>query len=507
MDVGASSGADRACRATVGHSAAVRSPLDGPFHARAWDEVRDPDGVLRPHYAEVMDALESAGLEALAAEVARGVERHGITHGVDERARHYRLDAVPFVFTAPEWERLAAGVAQRVRALDLFVRDFYGARESVRAGIVPEGLLEASSYFEPDMLDVPEQAVHIGVAGPDVVRDEDGSFVVLEDNVRSPTLMQYALAARRLVGERLEVARSPRPVAEPLRELALWALRSAVPDVDDPFVALLSDGRESGGAWELHSLGAHLGIPVVHLEDLRLDRKRLVLREGGRPVDVLWRRTGTDCARAEDGALTHVGELLLRPLRAGAVRVVNAFGTGVADDKRTYPYVEEMVRFFLREEPMIRSVPTYDPSDPELRAEALERLDELVVKPRAGSGGVGVVIGPIATREELREARRSLERDPDSFLVQRAVPFSTHPTWIDGELRPRHLDVRPFAFSDGTEVRVMPGGISRWPMGEGALITNSIQGGGAKDVWVLPDPEDRPGRAAAAIFDSKGERP
>ncbi len=457
------------------------------FHARAWDEVREPGGALRPHYSEVMEALERAGPAALAREVARGVQSGDITHGAGEDAHHYRLDAVPRVFTASEWEGLAAGVAQRVRALDLFVRDFYGTRESVRAGIVPEALVEASAFYEPDMRDVPQPAVRVGVAGPDVVRDEDGSFVVLEDNVRTPSLMAYALAARRLVGERLDVARAPRPIAEPLRELALWTLRSAAPELEGPSLALLGDGPDSDVRWELRALGGDLGIPLVEPEELRVEGDRLVTRAGGRPVDVLWRRTNAECLRCEDGTLAPLGELLLPPLRAGTVRVVNAPGTGVADDKRTYPYVEELIRFFLGEEPLIRSVPTYDLADPERREQALERLDEMVVKPRGGAGGFGVVIGPIATPEELRDARRALERDPEAFLVQRAVPFSTHPTWVDGELRPRHLDVRPFAFSDGEEVRVLPGGIARWPLGDGALVTNSIQGGGAKDVWVLPD--------------------
>jgi uncharacterized circularly permuted ATP-grasp superfamily protein len=465
------------------------------FHDRAWDEVWDPDGAVRPHYAEVLEALGRADVAELAREVARGVEEADITLGLGEEARHYRYDAVPRVFTAEEWDGIAAGVAQRVRALDLFVRDFYGPREAVRAGVVPEELVEASSFYEPDMRDVPAPAVRIGVAGPDVVRDEDGSFVVLEDNTRTPSLMGYALAARRLVGERLDVARSPQPIAAPLAALTHWALRAAAPDLEEPSLVLLGDGRRSEMLWELHALGSHLGIRVVEPEDLRRDGDRLVIRDGALPVDVLWRRTNADSVRDEGGELTHVGELLLPSLRAGTARVVNAFGTGIADDKRTYPYVEDLIRFFLGEEPRIRSVPTYDPVDPEGRADVLERLHELVVKPRGGAGGFGVVIGPIATRDELEEVRRALERDPERYLVQSAVPFSTHPTWVDGELRPRHGDVRAFAFSDGKEVRVLPGGISRWPIGEGALVTNSIQGGGAKDVWVLPSPGlDTPSR-------------
>ena len=460
--------------------------LGSSFRARAWDEAFEDDGAPRAHYGEALAALEHAGPAGFARDVTAGVERDDITHGEGDDEHHYLVDAGPRVLTAAEWEELAAAVAQRVRALDLFVADVYGARTSIEAGVVPAEVIEGSSFWEPDMLEVPAPAVRIAVAGPDVVRDEDGVFVVLEDNVRTPTLMAYALAARRLVGDRLDVARAPRPIAEPLAELALWALRGAAPELEDPALALLSDGRKSGVRWELDMLGAHLGIPVVEPYELRLAGDRLVRREGGEPVDVLWRRTSAECARWEDGRPTELGELLLPALRAGTLRMVNAFGTGVADDKRTYPYVEELVRFFLGEEPLIRSVPTWDATDPGQREQILDRLPELVVKPRGGSGGFGVVIGPVATPEQLGEARRAIEEEPEGFLVQTAIPFSHHPTFLDGELRPRHVDVRPFAFSDGSEVRLLPGGISRWPLREDALVTNSIQGGGAKDVWVLP---------------------
>jgi carboxylate-amine ligase len=213
---------------------------------------------------------------------------------------------------------------------------------------------------------------------------------------------------------------------------------------------------------------------------------RLVLRDGGRPIQVVYRRTDEDRLRDPDGQLTAMGELLLEPLRAGTLAVVNGFGTGVADDKRVYPYVDAMISFYLGEEPILPSIVTYDLAQDQARDEALERLDELVLKPRDGHGGRGVLIGPHAGADELREAAQTVRADPEGWCAQEVVRLSTHPTVIDGRLVPRHVDLRPFLFYDGTTARALPGGLTRVALERGSMIVNSSRNGGGKDTWVLP---------------------
>ncbi|MEY2517537.1 MAG: hypothetical protein QOJ89_4895 [bacterium] len=442
----------------------------------AVDEAFDADGAVRPAYAAVLFALEAAQPAAVAEAIAAGVKRDGVVHGAGDGAHPLAVDAVPRVFAAGEWARLADGLEQRVRALEAFVADAFGAREAFAAGVVPRDLLERCPWFEDDVAALVQRGPRIGVAGPDIVRDADGELVVLEDNVRTPTLMAFAVAARGLVQPALSRTDMPRPRAfeSALREALLEMAGGGS-------VAIL--GREPGNIvwWELEQLSQLTGWPLVAIDDLAERDGRVVLRAGGSPVDVVWRRTNEDRLRRDDGQLTELGSILLEPLRRGAVRVVNAFGTGVADDKRTYVYVERLVRFYLGEEPRLRSVRAWDLADEKQRAEALERLDELVFKPRDGAGGEGIVLGGQASCDELSKLRAEVEADPGAWIAQEPVALSTHPTVVDGRLQPRHVDLRPFVVGG----RVLPGGISRFARDEGELVVNCAQGGGGKDVWVL----------------------
>ena len=439
------------------------------------DEAFEPGGAVRAEYAAVLDALREKGPAAAAGEIASGAARDGVVHGAGDDAHELAIDAVPRVFSAEEWSRLAAGVEQRVRALEAFVRDAFGPREAFRAGVVPGDLLDRCPWFEPDVRSLPDSgARRIAVAGPDIVRNERGELVALEDNVRTPTLMAFAVAARRLVEQGLPGAPRPRPLDT--------ALRDALLDVGGEGAVVIL-GREPGNIvwWELEQLSGLTGWPLVGIDDVAQRGERLVLRADGAPVDVIWRRTNEDRLRGDDGRPTPLGRLLLEPLRAGTVRVMNAFGTGVADDKRTYPYVEALVRFFCGEEPLLRSIPTWDLSVAEPRAEALARFDELVFKPRDGAGGDGIVLAPQASRDEVAQLRAKIERDPTGWIAQEPVVLSTHPTVIDGRLEPRHVDLRPFVIGG----RAIPGGLSRFAQGAGELVVNCAQGGGGKDVWVL----------------------
>jgi carboxylate-amine ligase len=415
--------------------------------------------------------------------VRAAAERLGVVHEQGLAQRPYPVDPVPRVVPAAEWDALAAGIAQRVRALEAFVADAHGAREAVRAGVVPADVVDTNRYaLTRHGLVLPPPRVWIGLAGPDVVRGADGRFVVLEDNVRTPTMLAYALAAREAVEPLLDVRPGPRPLREPAREALRRMLRAAAGS-DDAVVALLDDGGRPAVRWEIARLGELVDAPTVRPEDLRARGDALHLPDGRR-VDLLWRRTSEERLHDDAGRVNALGELLLRPLRAGTVAVVNAFGTGVADDKRTYPYVEDLVRFFEGSEPLLPSVPSYDLGDPAQRAAALPRLAELVVKPRSGSGGYGVLVGPRATCEQLADARRAVEAEPAEWIAQEPVAISTHPTVVDGELVPRHVDLRPFAVHDGERVTVLPGGLTRVALRAGDLVVNTSQGGGGKDTWV-----------------------
>jgi carboxylate-amine ligase len=299
--------------------------------------------------------------------------------------------------------------------------------------------------------------------------------------------MAYLLAARRAVKAHVDDSEPRRQVRASLAHLLGGVLAAARPCPDsDAAVVVLSDGPGNSAYFEHRVLADLAGVPLVGPDDLHRQGGRLLLRDGDRPVQVVYRRTDEDRLRAPDGQLTAMGELLLAPQQAGSLVVINGFGTGVADDKRIYPYVDEMVRFYLDEEPHLPSVFTYDLADPIDRAEALDRLDELVLKPRDGHGGRGVVIGPRASAEELRAGADAVRADPDAWAAQETVLLSTHPTVIDGRLVPRHVDLRPFAFFDGDRTVALPGGLTRVALDEGSLIVNSSRRGGGKDTWVLP---------------------
>jgi uncharacterized circularly permuted ATP-grasp superfamily protein len=448
-----------------------------------FDEAHEAGGAVRGHYARLLDALDGADLLALRERAQEHVDGQGACFGPDQ----FRIDPVPRLFTAPAWDRLAAGLEQRVRALNAYVADAYGERRIVAAGVVPEHVIEEAEGYEPELRGrLPAAAAPIAIAGLDIVCDEDGTLRVLEDNCRTPSGFCYAAATRRAVLSALAPNGSgPRELYGPLRELIRGALRAAAPaGTGDPHVVVLSAGPGTATAWEHEQIAELAGAQLVTTDDLHLHDGRLFAAE--RPVDVVYRRTDADTLRDDDGELTRVAQLLVEPWLDGRLGLVNAFGAGVADDKLAHAYVGDMIGFYLGEEPLLAAVPTLDLGRPETVAEVLDDLRAYVIKPRGGSGGRGVVVCAHARDSTLEEVRQALGREPGNYVAQRTVALSCHPTVSDeGRLEARHVDLRPFIFSGTGWTRAMPGGLTRVALEPGTLVVNSSQHGGGKDTWVL----------------------
>jgi uncharacterized circularly permuted ATP-grasp superfamily protein len=451
-------------------------------------EAETAHGAPRDAYGRLLAAFATADLEAISGSVEDSLAAGGVVFGAERTP--FKVDPVPRLITREDWEPLAAGLCQRTLALDRFVCDVYGRQRIVREGVLPASVVRSAEYFEPLL----QQAVHedrrwITIAGLDLVRCPDGAFRVLEDNVRTPSGLAYALAAREAVARHVPGGGlEPEPL-EPSFDLLAEALRAAAPaGVDEPVVAVLTDGPGNTAYYDHRALAELLDLPLVRPIDLRLRDGHLFARtdDGELRLDVVYRRTDEDRLIDPRGGITRIAELLLEPWAAGKLGLVNCFGTGVADDKLIHAHVEDMVRFYLDEEPLIESIPTWDLSRPGALNRALERLDELVVKPRAGHGGVGVVIGSRAAGAELDRVAAALKANPSEHIVQETVPLSVHPTVCDGRLEPRHVDLRPFVFlGAGTEAHALPGGLTRVAFDEGEMVVNSSRNGGAKDTWVV----------------------
>jgi uncharacterized circularly permuted ATP-grasp superfamily protein len=462
-----------------------------PLDSGHFDEAFAKTGTARPPYATVMDALARQDLVGLRERVRSNIEEIGLSFGSGEPMT---VDPVPRVIDAVEWEALEAGLLQRARALNAFILDAYGDQRIFEEGIVPRRLLETSQGYEPRMRGLLDPAVPPAtVAGMDLIRDTAGELLVLEDNLRMPSGATYAIAVREAVGPELGPAtkglRRPHGYVERLGA----AIRAAAPgrQAAEPVAAILSDGPESGAYYEHERLGRELSLPIVTPAQLSQARGRLHAQIGRERVqlDVVYRRLDEDRLTDRGGSLTPLGTLLAPALESGRLHSVNAIGTGLADDKLAHAYVEDMVRFYLGEEPRLRSVPSYDLSDPAAREEVVSRLDELVVKPRDGFGGHGVTIMPRASEGERRKVIGLVRRRPERFVAQELVPLSTHPTVVGAGIAPRRVDLRPYVLSPATgEPSVMQGGLTRYAKEAEEMVVNSSQGGGSKDTWVLgPD--------------------
>lgn len=466
--------------------------------AVVFDEMLDA-GVPRASHRALWATLGTLGPEGLAERARQRdayLDRHGITFTLGERERPLPLDLVPRLISANEWASIEGGVAQRLRALEAFLADVYGPMNVLRDGIVPRGLVTSSTHFHRQAWGItPPNGVRIHVSGIDLIRDEQGEFRVLEDNLRNPSGVSYVLENRRTLAHVLPevfAQHRVRPVSE-YPERLHEALRAASPErVSNPTVVVLTPGVHNSAHYEHAFLARHMGVELVEGRDLYCRDGRVWMRTtaGPRAVDVIYRRIDDaylDPLHLQPDSVLGVPGLL-NVARQGHVTIANAVGNGVADDKALYPYVPELIRYYLGEEPLLPNVDTYDLTDVDQRRHVFAHIDRMVVKPADASGGYGLLMGPSASDAEKQATMAAVDVDPRGWIAQPVVNFSTCPTVVgDGQLSSRHVDLRPFAVNDGSRIYVVPGGLSRVALPEGSLVVNSSQGGGSKDTWVVED--------------------
>ncbi|MCB1959059.1 MAG: circularly permuted type 2 ATP-grasp protein [Rhodocyclaceae bacterium] len=459
------------------------------------------DGGLRAHYADFAKWLQETSSERIdrkRAEADIAFHRVGITFAVyGEDAGKERLipfDIVPRIIPAAEWADMAAGLRQRIKALNAFLHDIYHDQEILAAGRIPAEQVLGNRQYRPEMrgVDVPGN-IYAHIAGVDIVRAGEGELYVLEDNLRVPSGVSYMIEDRKMMMRLFPELFARHKVAPVLHypDLLLDSLRTAAPvGIEDPTVVVLTPGAFNSAYFEHTYLAQQMGVELVEGRDLFVRDNTVWMRttQGDARVDVIYRRIDDDfldpLAFRKDSMLGVPG--LLSAYKAGRVTLANAIGTGVADDKSIYPYVPEMIRFYLGEEPILNNVPTYMCRKPEDLDYVLAHLDELVVKEVHGAGGYGMLVGPAASKAEVERFRQHLIAEPDKYIAQPTLALSNCPTFVESGLAPRHIDLRPFILS-GDEVRMVPGGLTRVALREGSLVVNSSQGGGTKDTWVLEE--------------------
>jgi uncharacterized circularly permuted ATP-grasp superfamily protein len=473
--------------------------------AAAWDEMFEQPGQPRHAYQALLTALQPLDpgeLRYRADQMARVFTDRGVTFDHAGEERPFPLDLIPRIIDATEWDHISRGVRQRVLAHEAFLADVYGSGQVFADGVLPRQVVLTSQNFRREAAGlIPPDGVRVHVAGIDLVRDEQGRFRVLEDNLRTPSGVSYVVENRLAMTRTfpaLFAEQHVNPVDEyPARLLA--ALRAAAPaHAADPVVVLLTPGVHNAAYFEHTLLARLMGVELVEGRDLVCTDNKVFVHttQGSLPVDVIYRRVDDEYLDPlhfrPDSVIGCPG--LLNAARAGNVTIANAVGNGVADDKLLYTYVPDLIRYYLGEAPILPNVESYRLDDPEALDWVLDRLDQLVLKPVDGAGGQGIVIGPRADERALAVLRAEVAAQPRNWMAQRPVVLSTSPVLIGECLAPRHIDLRPFAVNNGNRVWVLPGGLTRVALGEGDLVVNSSQGGGSKDTWVLA----RSGRRGAA---------
>ncbi|WP_394777678.1 circularly permuted type 2 ATP-grasp protein [Undibacterium sp.] len=468
------------------------------MHADGSDTASSTD-TIREHYREFDAWLKRQPADTIArkrAEADLMFRRVGITFAVyGDDAGTERLipfDIIPRIIHAEEWTTLRAGLVQRVQALNMFIHDIYHDQNIIKAKIIPAEQIYKNAQYRPEMQGISVASdIYAHIAGVDIVRAGAGEFYVLEDNLRVPSGVSYMLEDRKMMMRLFPelFARNKIAPVDHYPDMLLDNLRSVAPmGVTDPVIVVMTPGMYNSAYFEHAFLAQQMGVELVEGQDLFVNDNAVYMRttRGPKRVDVIYRRIDDDfmdpLAFRPDSSLGVPG--LLSVYRAGRVTLANAIGTGVADDKSIYPFVPDMIKFYLSEEPILNNVPTYQCRKKEDLAYTLANLPDLVVKEVHGAGGYGMLVGPASTKAQIEDFRQRLLAKPDGYIAQPTLALSSCPTYVDSGIAPRHIDLRPFVLS-GKTVSMVPGGLTRVALQEGSLVVNSSQGGGTKDTWIL----------------------
>ncbi len=473
-----------------------------PPRSAAYHEFYRDDFRPRDHYLPMWDHIQHTGqnlLDAKSREAHLTLHTDGVIFTVYSNQeegieRVWPFDILPRIITAGEWRVLEAGLKQRIRALNLFLKDIYHGQRILKDGVVPPELIYRGKDFRGEIMDIDApHDIYTHISGVDLIRDEDGNYLVLEDNLRTPSGVSYMIenriVERRILPEFFARYRVRR--VEHYPALLLAALRHLSPrGEEDACIVVLTPGIFNSAYFEHTFLAKEMGVELAEGRDLVCKNDKVYLKTtlGLRQVDVIYRRVDDDfldpLVFRSDSTLGVAG--VINAWRAGNVALVNAPGSGIADDKAVYAYVPEIIRYYLGEAPILSNVPTFQMTDGQDRAYVLDNLETMVVKAVAESGGYGMLMGPTSTAAQRNEFVRKIEEDPRNYIAQPVVQLSRHICYLEGELESRHLDLRPFIIY-GEDIEVVPGGLTRVAMTKGSLVVNSSQGGGSKDTWVLAD--------------------
>ncbi|WP_269522909.1 circularly permuted type 2 ATP-grasp protein [Coraliomargarita parva] len=464
-----------------------------------FDEMFEPDGSVRLHYRAILERMQGMNPEQYDQKrqaVDLSFLRQGITFTVysdDEGTEKiFPFDLMPRIIPNTEWVALERGLTQRVQALNMFLKDIYNEQRIIKEGIIPASYILSGKHFRREFMgiSVPHD-IYVHICGTDLIRDDKGNYLVLEDNARSPSGVSYLLENRQAM-KRAFPNFFPRAGVRPVEnysEELLKTLQFVAPHgKENPVCVLLTPGHFNSAYFEHCFLARQMGIEIVEGSDLVVRDFKVYMRttQGLQQVDVIYRRIDDDFLDPSvfrpDSMLGVPG--LVNALRAGNVNIANAIGTGISDDKLIYAFVPDMIRFYLSEEPLIGQVDTYIASEEQDYKYIMDNLADLVVKSTNEAGGYGMLIGPKATKEEVATFRRLIQEDPRNFIAQPPIMLSRHPTWCADDFEGRHVDLRPYILS-GEKTTIVPGGLTRVALRKGSLVVNSSQGGGSKDTWVL----------------------
>jgi uncharacterized circularly permuted ATP-grasp superfamily protein len=466
---------------------------------RVWDEMFAAGGI-RPTYQHFVSAIQDLSAEEMTHkdELAKKLfMSQGITFTVYSSGegieKIFPFDIIPRILEAAEWNHIEAGIKQRLKALNIFLKDIYHQQFIIKDGIVPAKLIYSCPNFVRQMVNVNVPFdIYTHISGIDLIRDHDGTYYVLEDNLRTPSGVSYMLENRSIT-YRIFPDLLPKNNVRSVKDYPDLLLKNLVALANrkksDPTVVLLTPGIYNSAYFEHTTLARLMGIELVEGSDLVVDNHKVYMKTttGLKQVDVIYRRVDDD----------FIDPLVFRPdsmlgvpgiygaYRTGHVAIVNAMGNGVADDKAVYSYVPAMIRYYLNEEPILKNVPTYQLAIPENRKLVYENMDKMVIKKTNESGGYGMLIGSAATEKEMSAFREAIDDDPRSYIAQPIISLSSAPCYINGILQPRRVDLRPYALYGPDGIDIVPGGLTRVALKEGSLVVNSSQGGGSKDTWVL----------------------